>query len=86
VAGGPTYPACGAAMTDTNMDFIYELTRAYDDGTTFTYKFLVGDIACANTGACTGAGFETVPALFLLHVLLVILMIASILSMEWTIQ
>jgi len=63
VAGGPIYPQCGTAMTDTNGDSVYELTRTYLDTTTFNYKYLIGPIAWANTGNCTGAGFETnIPA------------------------
>lgn len=58
VTGGAIYPNCDMAMTDGDMDGVYDLTRSYLDGTTFNWKYLIGDPAWANTGACTGAGFE----------------------------
>ncbi len=58
VAGGATYPACGAMMTDADMDNVYELTNSYVDGSTVFYKFYIATPADANTGNCTGAGFE----------------------------
>ncbi len=48
------YATCGLAMTDADMDGIYEITQTYLDGYQILYKYYIGFPTDAGTDNCTG--------------------------------
>ncbi len=54
------FATCGLAMTDADMDGVYDITQSYPDGYQVIYKFFIGAPGDAGTDNCDGTsgGYE----------------------------